>query len=69
VWASWNGSTAIRKWRILGGSSPTKLHTVRVAGIRGFETAIPIHAEGYVEAQALDGKGRLLASSHAVKVR
>jgi hypothetical protein len=68
VWASWNGSTAIRKWRILGGSDPTKLRTVRVAGIRGFETTIHVRAQRYVEAQALDGKGHLLGSSSAVRV-
>jgi hypothetical protein len=69
VWASWNGSTTVRKWRILGGRNPTKLHSVRVVRIRGFETAIHIHGERYVEAQALDGKGHLLASSSTVRVR
>jgi hypothetical protein len=68
VWASWNGSTAIRKWRILGGRNPKRLHSVRVAGVGGFETAIHIHGERYVEAQALDGKGHVLANSSIKRV-
>jgi Arylsulfotransferase (ASST) len=69
VWASWNGATAIRRWRVFGGPSRRSMEPLRTVGIRGFETTIPIRRERYVEVQALDGKGRPLKSSAVVRAR
>jgi len=69
VWASWNGATAIRRWRVFGGNSRNSIEPLRTLGIRGFETRIQIRTERYVEVQALDGKGRPLKSSSVVRAR
>jgi hypothetical protein len=69
VYASWNGATQDASWRVLGGSTPSSLKPLTSARKRGFETAIRLaHATTYVEAQALDSKGRVLGTSAAVKV-
>jgi hypothetical protein len=69
VYASWNGSTSLRGWRVLSGSNPNSLKAVRARGKQGFETSIRItHAGRYVAAQALDVDGRVLAVSKATKV-
>ena len=69
VYASWNGSNLVKTWRVLGGSSPQSLRPVGQAGITGFETRISTRAERYIEAQALDSKGRTLKTSALVRVR
>jgi len=69
VYASWNGSTALRRWRVLSGSDPKSLKAFRARGKQGFETSIRItHAGRYVAAQALDGDDRVLGVSKATKV-
>ncbi len=67
AYVSWNGATTVSSWRILGGSDPTKLATVASGAKRGFETAIKVPSEPYVEAQALDGHGTVLGTSAAVR--
>ncbi len=70
VYASWNGATEVASWRVLAGSSPTRLTPVASAAKTGFETAIalPAAAAGaYVAVQALDGSGAVLGISPAVK--
>jgi hypothetical protein len=68
VYASWNGSTALAKWQVLGGSSPTKLSVVASAGKAAFETPIKLrHSSTYVAVRALDSRGHTLATSKAVK--
>jgi hypothetical protein len=69
VWASWDGQTAVRRWRVFGGRSPKSMRAIRTVGIRGFETTIPIRRERYVKVQALDGKGKPLKTSATVRVR
>ena len=69
VWASWDGQTAVRRWRVFGGRNPKSLRAIRTVGIRGFETRVPIRRERYVAVQALDGKGRPLKTSAIVRVR
>ncbi len=54
VYASWNGATEVRAWRLAGGEA---------VPARGFETALPAPgADGAVTVQALDGGGRALAT-------
>ncbi len=65
AYASWNGSTSVYRWRVLGGSSATSLAPIVTAANRNFETAIRIRSEAYVEVQALGSSGQVLATSLA----
>ncbi|HEY4451569.1 MAG TPA: arylsulfotransferase family protein [Solirubrobacteraceae bacterium] len=68
VYASWNGDTRTAAWRVLAGATATQLAPVAGAPRSGFETAIPTPAaETYVEVQALDASGAVLASSRVIK--
>jgi hypothetical protein len=67
VYASWNGATHIRSWRVLGGSSSSSLHTVKTVLKRGFETTMTVPGQTYVEVQALDWSGHVLGTSLATK--
>jgi hypothetical protein len=62
VYASWNGATQVRSWRVLGdGSAP-----VASAARSGFETAIPVtQTVGSFRVQALDAHGRAIGTSKA----
>jgi Arylsulfotransferase (ASST) len=67
VYASWNGATAVRSWRLLAGTSAADLRTVRTFPRTGFESSTTDPAsEPYVAVQALDAAGTVLASSRAV---
>jgi hypothetical protein len=69
AWASWNGATTVRSWRVLAGASPTALSPVATARKHGFETQIGVHSSArYFAVQALGGAGNVLATS-AVKAR
>ncbi len=61
VWASWNGASNVASWRVLAGSSPTHLRSVKTARSSGFETAISIGAAGYVAVVALDSHGHAIS--------
>jgi hypothetical protein len=64
---SWNGSTATAAWRLLGGATPHALSPLASAPRAGFETAIALPAASrYVQAQALDATGRVLATTAMV---
>jgi hypothetical protein len=69
VWASWNGATHIRSWRLLGGARPTALHTLATARKTGFETAIQVSPKAYFAVQALDYSGHVMATSATVTPR
>jgi Arylsulfotransferase (ASST) len=68
TYASWNGATQVRSWRVLGGSAPHSLKTLGVTATRsGFETAIGVSSEPkYFAVQALDAKGTVLKTSRPV---
>ena len=69
VWASWNGSTEVTAWRVLGGSSTTgPLNAIGQPTRKGgFETRIVIpHPEPVVAVQALNAQGRVLATSKTI---
>jgi hypothetical protein len=68
TYVSWNGSTLVRRWRILVGRSPRSLHTATVRRVVGFETRIRVKRARYVEAQALNAKGTMLGKSRVVQV-
>ena len=68
VYASWNGDTRTARWRLVGGINADHLRTVGVSKARtGFETAIGVRTPPPLLAvQALDARGRVLATSAAV---
>jgi hypothetical protein len=68
VYASWNGSTQLARWQVLGGSSPSKLSVIATAGKTAFETPIKLRSSrAYLEVQALDSRGKVLAHTKPVK--
>lgn len=69
VWASWNGATKIRRWRVLTGPGAKQLESVATSPWKNLETAIPVDRLGrMVMVQALDAKGEVLARSKLVAV-
>lgn len=68
AYVSWNGATQVARWQILGGERPTAFDPVATAPHSGFETAIAVNAAGpYFAAAALNGSGKVLGRSPAVK--
>ena len=66
VYASWNGSTGVARWRVLEGSTPNDLRAVANARPTGFETRIIAPLSGTViRVQALDGAGQVMATTKA----
>ncbi len=65
MYASWNGATQVRAWRVLGGSSPHDLRPVGVtAGRQGFETTIAFRSRlRYFAVQALGAGKKVLGTS------
>jgi hypothetical protein len=69
AYASWNGATAVRRWQVLGGSSPSRLSVAASAAKGPFETQIKLRSvPTYIETRALDARGHVLGTSKAVKV-
>jgi hypothetical protein len=68
VYASWNGDTRTASWRLLAGPGAAQLAPVASAARSGFETTISTpRPAAYVQVQALDASGAVLASSRAIK--
>jgi Arylsulfotransferase (ASST) len=68
VYASWNGATAVRSWRLLAGTSASDLSPAATFPRTGFESAIADPAaEPYVAVQALDSAGTVLGTSKAIR--
>lgn len=69
VFASWNGSTEVRQWRVLAGATKKRLRAVTVAARTDFETAVTVAGGGpYFAVEALDARGAPLARSETVTV-
>jgi Arylsulfotransferase (ASST) len=68
VYVSWNGATQVASWRVLAGTAANALQAVVTTTKQGFESQIAIAAQPYVAVQALDGAGRVLATSSVVHV-
>jgi hypothetical protein len=67
VYASWNGSTGVARWRVLEGSSPSDLRAVASGPRTGFETRIIAPRSGsLIQVQALDGAGQVLRATKAL---
>jgi hypothetical protein len=68
VYASWNGSNQVARWQVLGGSSPSKMGVIASAGKTAFETPIKLRSsQAYLEVQALDSHGKVLAHTKPIK--
>jgi hypothetical protein len=69
VFASWNGATAVARWRVLAGKNASQLASVAEGLKRGFETRIVLPSRPrYVAVQALDERGRVLRTSKPAHV-
>ena len=67
LYVSWNGATQVARWRVLGGSTPHRLTSLKVQRRTGFETAIALSGTpSYVGAQALDARGHVLGRSRVL---
>jgi hypothetical protein len=70
VWASWNGATQIRAWRVLAGRTPASLRPVGKAfRFTGLETRMRVHTgAAFVAVRAVSARGRPLGISRALRV-
>ena len=67
VYASWNGATKVASWEVLAGESPETLSPLTTAQWSGFETRIGAASSASTfEVRALDGEGKVLATSEPV---
>ncbi|HZU59364.1 MAG TPA: arylsulfotransferase family protein, partial [Solirubrobacteraceae bacterium] len=71
LYASWNGATQVRAWRVLAGPTARALKALGVSvPRRGFETRISVAARRrYVAVQALGRNGDVLGTSAPVRSR
>ncbi|HEX3978608.1 MAG TPA: arylsulfotransferase family protein [Solirubrobacteraceae bacterium] len=68
VYASWNGSSLLARWQVLGGSTSSKMSVIASAGKAAFETPIKLRSSRtYLEVRALDAHGKVLGTSAAVR--
>jgi Arylsulfotransferase (ASST) len=66
VYVSWNGSTEVAAWKVLGGTRST-LSPLAVSSWADFETAISVNSSGqYFQVVAMDSEGHNLGSSDVV---
>src|SRR5581483_1856283 len=63
VYVSWNGATAVTRWRVLAGANSSSLKTATTAPRAAFETTIKISRQNHVQVQALDRSGHVLGTS------
>lgn len=69
VHLSWNGATALARWRVRAGTQPQALAVAAEAERQGFETTVTVaHPVAFVAADALDAAGRVLGSTRLVPV-
>jgi hypothetical protein len=66
AYASWNGATEVKSWRILGGGSVKSLRTLTTVRRSNFETPVTVPSERYYAAQALDWHSHTLGTSVTV---
>jgi hypothetical protein len=68
VWASWNGSTRVHRWRVFAGSSRHGLQPISARVLRtGFETRINVASRArYVTVRAIDANGRPIADAEPI---
>lgn len=69
VWASWNGATHVRRWRVLSGERRGRLRPVgRPVRRSGFETTLRVRTSArLVAVRAIGRDGRPLRTSRAIR--
>jgi hypothetical protein len=69
VWASWNGATLLRRWRVLAGPSRDRLRPIgRPTRRTGFETELRVTTKArFVAVRAVGPDGRALRASRAIR--
>ncbi|QUH06484.1 aryl-sulfate sulfotransferase [Saccharopolyspora erythraea] len=68
VYASWNGATEVRGWRVLAGPAADQLRPVADVARSGFETAAALPApEAFAAVEALDAGGNVIGRSAPVQ--
>jgi Arylsulfotransferase (ASST) len=69
AYASWNGATGVRAWKLLGGPQASALTPVSSTTARGFESALHSASAGpFFAVQALDASGGALGQSRTVSI-
>jgi len=70
VYASWNGATAVARWRLAVGAAPGEMHPIGSVARSGFQTVLRAPGSAaYVSVTALGAGGRALGSSAALATR
>lgn len=69
VYASWNGSTETTRWEVLAGAHRDHLSQAALVDKAGFETAIPVTAQGpYFQVRAIDSHNHVIGTSRVIKL-
>ena len=64
VWASWNGDSSVRTWRVLTGANADSLAPAGEFPRTGFETAMSVPSEAQaVKVEGLNESGEVIGSS------
>jgi hypothetical protein len=71
VWASWNGATEVRRWRVLVGRVPNQLRPIgRSFRFDDLETRMRVTTNApYLAVRAHDAAGSVIGSSRTVRIR
>jgi hypothetical protein len=70
VWASWNGATEIRRWRVLAGNTRQNMAPLESFRFAGLETKMRVRTtRRYVAVQAIGRSGAVLGESDPRRVR
>ena len=68
AYASWNGATEVRSWRLLGGADPSSLAPIGEAPWADFETKLTFAGSpAYLQVAALDANGNVIGQSPVVQ--
>jgi Arylsulfotransferase (ASST) len=68
VYASWNGDTEVRAWRVLAGPGPGALKAVKRFPRANFETRMSVRSkQPFFAVQALGRRGKVLGTSATAK--
>jgi hypothetical protein len=70
VYASWNGSTEVHRWRVLAGRTASRLSHAGSAHRASFETTVTVrHGGPHFAAEALNARGHVLGRSATIQLR
>ncbi len=68
IWVSWNGDSAVRRWKVMAGKGKNSLKKVANRTRKGFETTIGLSGRyRYVKIYGLSGSGKKIGTSRLIK--